>query len=370
MTRVLITGIRSPVAYDLARQFLAAGHTIAVCDCRRTILGQKIGAKFFLHASPVKDYSRFEKDAKSILEEFNPEIVIPMNEEVFYWSKLTNAFDFMLFAPPLKTLIKLHSKYSFNNICREIGLMVPKTQYLENAANDYSDKVLKREYSRFGESVYIKPLILPKIEHDPKNPYICQECIEGIDICFYAIAKDGAIVAFSCYFSDWRTKNGASFYFTPTNEETSQRAKLICGKIIEKLAINGQISFDLKQTQSGELYLIECNPRATSGLHIIGATPKETADAFLSGREIQASAKPKYILLAMLFYGLPKALSEAKFINWLKALKAGEDVFKGRNIQAFMDIILFQAAAILKGQTLTQYLTHDIECNRDLNEHE
>lgn len=367
MTRVLITGIRSPVAFDLTQRFLAAGHKTAVCDCLRTELGGNSKAQFFLHASPVLDFAKFHVDAKSIINVFKPDIIIPMNEEVFYWAKLAKTVDIPLFAPPLNTLMQLHSKYQFARLCEEIGIKVPETHYMNEGAFDYSQKVLKREYSRFGESVYVRPKNVPQIADNPQNPYICQEYINGRDICLYAIAKKGDIIAFSSYYSNYRVKNGAAYYFSPTDEEIAQKAKSICARIIKHLAINGQISFDLRQAENGELFPIECNPRATSGLHILEANPKEIADAILIGKAPNAAQKPKYILLAMLFYGLPKAIIKLQLINWLGAIKRGKDIFRGKNLYALIDIISFQIKAILKGQSLAQYLTHDIECNRDLD---
>lgn len=367
MTRVLITGIRSPVAYDLAQKFVAAGHEVAVCDCLHTFLGRNSKAQLFLHASPVKDFEQFLNGATAIIQEFKPDIIIPMNEEVFYWAKLANIIDIPLYAPSLKILLQLHSKYRFIRLCEEIGIAVPKTDFFEDGDIDYSQKVLKREYSRFGESVYIRPKLVPQIDHDPQNPYICQEYIKGRDICFFAIAKKGEIVTYSCYFSNWRAKNGASYYFSPADEETAQKTKSICAKIIKHLAINGQISFDLRQAENGELFPIECNPRATSGIHILAANPNEICDAFLIGKVPNAAQKPKYIFLAMLFYGLPNALVKLELLRWLEAIREGEDVFKGKNIYALFDILGFQIKALLNGQTLAQYLTHDIECNRDLD---
>ena len=370
MSRVLIAGIRSPVAYDLARKFLSAGHIVAVCDCIATNLAQNCGAELRLHSSPVKNYALFSEEAKSIIYSFAPDIVIPMNEEIFYWAKLAKTFDFPLFAPPLKTLMQLHSKYSFIRLCQEIGISVPQTQYFKAESCGFSQKVLKREFSRFGESVYIRPKIKPKLDCNPANRYICQDYIDGSDLCFYAIAQGGEIIVSSCYFSNWRSKNGASYYFAPVNEETAQKAKFICGKIIKHLDINGQISFDLRLTDAGELYLIECNPRATSGLHLINSYPEILCNAFLKGQKMTPAPSPKYILLAMLFYGLPKAITEGKFADWKKELCAGEDVLKGKNIYALFDMIVFQLKALFKGQTLAQYLTHDIECNRDLEHDE
>lgn len=361
--KVLLCGARSPVAMDLARAFRFHNIEIHAADTFKPTVFNGLYDKFHQYGAPALNYEKFCHDILELNEELKPDIIIAMNEEIFYFAKITKSHSIPLFAPKLSDLMMLHSKLKFIEFAQSIGLKVPQT-WIMRGDEKPNELVFKSEFSRFGENINIRPKTLPK--QNSKNPIIAQEYIKGIDISFYAIAKDGEICAFSCYSSNWRTKGGASFYFSPIDFEIQNKAMEICDKIVQKLNYNGQISCDLRLAENGNLYLIECNPRASSGLHLLIDDNFEISKSIINSQKITPKIKAKYIGLAMFFIGLPIAIKNNKISKLFKDMKNANDVYEKRSILALIDMVRHSLSAFMKHQTISQFLTHDIECNFDL----
>ncbi|MCA0373941.1 MAG: ATP-grasp domain-containing protein [Proteobacteria bacterium] len=361
--KVLLCGARSPVAMDLARAFKFHEIEFRAADTFKPLVFDGLCEKFHIYDAPALNYEKFCADILAINSEFKPDIIIAMNEEVFHFAKLAKSHNIPLFAPDLSILMMLHSKLRFIEFAKSIGLNVPKT-WIMRGDESPNELVFKNEFSRFGENVFIRPKSLPK--QNSQNPIIAQEYIKGIDISFYAIAKNGAICAFSSYSSDWRTKGGASFYFAPCDEKTNAKALAIAAKIVQKSNYTGQISCDLRIANDGNLYLIECNPRASSGLHLLIDDDFEIIKAIIENKKITIKSSAKYIGLAMMFLGIPLAIKRGKIKKLLEDIQNAKNVYEKRNILALLDMIRHSLHAIIKQQSLSQFLTHDIECNFDL----
>lgn len=359
--KILITGARSPASFELAKAFKDSDYEVFSTDSINTPLYKKLGIKLYKHFAANGNFDKFCNNIKKIIINSKAELIIPVNEEIFYFVKAAKKLGVNIFAPDLNTLMMLHSKIKFNEFCISIGLDAPKTEILPEYKGNFENKILKREFSRFGEEILKKPKYID-IHNTIKNPYILQDFIEGRDLSFYAIAKDGAIKAFCAYSSKWRTKGGASYYFSPIKGKIFDNTKEIAKKIAEELKLTGQFSCDLRLDKEGKLWVIECNPRTTSGIHLLN--PEDIVKAIILGEEVETINEAKYLLLPMLIYGLPSS----KFADWKKAIKSGKDVLKNYNFQLFTSFLTYQYHAILNGLSLSRYLTHDIECNEALDE--
>src|SRR5690606_2011320 len=81
----------------------------------------------------------------------------------------------------------------------------------------------------------------------------------------------------------------------------------------------GQISFDFRRDAEGRLHVLECNPRATTGVHFFAAKDG-LPDALLEGTATAPTIKaPVGVALAMLIYGLPYALKTRQLNSWWQA---------------------------------------------------
>jgi ATP-grasp domain len=364
--KILICGTRSPLALEIAKNIKNSNqgfnHQIIGADCffSNVLMGAIDG--FETYPSPALNYDEFAKKAKQIVQNLRPDLIIPLNEEVFYWAKLRKSFEMPLFAPDLSILMRLHSKLDFIEIVQNLGFNAPKTWQMQGNENP-KNLVFKPQFSRFGEMVQIKPKKLPI--QNPQNPYIAQEYVKGRDYSFYALAFDGCIHGFACYYSNWRTMGGASYYFSPQFGKTREQALNIATKIAKKLELTGQFSCDFRLDENGAINLLECNPRATSGLHLLEG---DFLAACFGAANLSQSETPKYIGLAYWFLGAPFALKKLKLSEYFQGAKIGQDVFKGKRLLAVMDMLNHIFKSLQNNVSITQYLTRDIECNNNLDQ--
>jgi hypothetical protein len=366
MSRILITGSRAPVALDLARALARAGHEVHVCDVRR---GRMLGGfPQHVHAAPVQAPQRFAQDIVRLQAELAPDLIIPMCEEVFHLARVAVDHPLPLYAPPLGQLMSLHSKRDFNGWVRSLGLDAPETESIAApvAPTPAGTWVFKPEFSRFGFRCYLS-LGQKEAEYINKSgstSWLRQTYVPGDDLCVHALAKDGRLTAFAAYRSDWRTKGGASYHFQPLEPDLVARLRDVARRLVAAGHLTGQIACDLRHDPDDRLWLIECNPRATSGLHLLTHDPEGLSRALFSndGVCLEASLDPACVGLAMGLYGLPTALRNGRVKRWLRDAKA-RDVLKSARMGALADSLGYGLTAVLRGQSLAQVLTHDIECN-------
>jgi hypothetical protein len=357
VSRILITGARAPVALDLSRALRMQGHEVWGADVFRTALfGEGL-----TYAAPRHDPKGFEKDATGLLKRLKPDLVIPLCEEIYHWAKVPEC---PLFAPDVDTLMRLHSKYEFTQLAAGLGLNVPRTERTMQWA---PESVFKPEFSRFGVRVLIRPAHGPSGD-DRYNPWIRQAYIDGEDVCFYAIARGGRLRAFSAYRSAWRTKGGASYYFDPLDPALSARLQTVGATLAGALGLTGQIACDLRLDKAGDLWLLECNPRATSGLHLLAHDAAGLSAAFTGkGDMLTATTGAVCLGLAMQVYGWPRAMQTGHLRQWRQDMARARNVLKGNTAVALLDSMGFFWQATVRGQGLAEFLTGDIECNHRLS---
>ncbi|WP_031236570.1 ATP-grasp domain-containing protein [Asticcacaulis sp. AC460] len=361
--KILLTGTRAPVTRDLAAAFAARGHEVHGADSLAAASTTRTLNSFTLHAPPAQRFDAFARDAQALVDRLQPDLILPLCEDIFYWTKASQGWP--LFAPDLKALIQLHSKFEFVVLADCLGLPVPQTRRLSPGEDaEPGDWVYKPEYSRFGRRLVIQPRQAQALARDPKNPWLRQAWIPGEDVCFHAIARDGALRAFAAYRSSWRTRGGASYYFDPLEPELAQRLEAMAARLAAALNLTGQFACDLRHDPDGRLWLIECNPRATSGLHLLAHDPGALSDAFTGGGDsiLRSDGRATCIGPAMWLYGL----RPGRYRPWRTDLRRARNVFAGVTCAAVLDTMGFSLRAALAGRNLQDFLTADMECNRDL----
>jgi hypothetical protein len=376
MSRIaLITGARSPAALDIARDFSAAGYRVHMADSRRARLARwsNTPEKVHLIAPPVQDPVGFRRDVAALVDRLDPEIVVPTCEEVFHLAAAREDGVNVgpLFAPPLSTLDRLHSKDRFAAEVLALGLNVPKTRLATDAldpdAIELDRVVLKACYSRFGSGTLIRPTRadVAALKPTKADPWIVQDLIIGTEYSSYTAAIGGKVVAFATYLSSLKLKGGAGYAFTPAKPEIRGRLLEAASAVAAAFGLTGQFAFDA--IDDGErTWLIECNPRATSGVHLLTrngelAKAMTGANGFAEGR-----GESRQNLPMMLSYGLLARLS-GQGADW-RRLIAAQDVIGAPGdrlplLGAIFDTVSFAIAARRQGATLTGATTSDIEWN-------
>ena len=381
MSNILLTGGRAPAALELARAFHNAGHTVFMAESLRGHLSQPSNAiaKNFLVPPPRQQPAAFIEALRKIIIENNIDLLIPTCEEAFHVAKGRDGLPCAVFVDSLKKLNELHNKWHF--VINAIGhdLYAPETMYLNNqddllhAFAHWRELVLKPVYSRFAA----RTLILPSLKYalstlvvNSRAPWVAQEYIKGRQICTYSICHSGRITAHTAYESTFTAGEGATIAFQHLDHlGTFNWVKTF----VAKNQFTGQIAFDFIQSHDGQLYGLECNPRATSGVHLLASHPNFT-EAFLNPGThciTPASDHSSMLATAMLVYGLPRAIKKKQFIQWIKTFLASSDVildFKDPLpfIMQFKSIFAYLSLARKEKITALQASTFDIEWNGEM----
>ncbi|MEZ5782158.1 MAG: hypothetical protein R3D70_11115 [Rhizobiaceae bacterium] len=318
--RVLITGGRMPVSVQMAQIFMQAGARVHVADSTRHVIADALsectthrlpGARGNMHA--------YGAAVEDLVRQWDIDIVVPVGEEIFHLAAARETgYAIPLFAPPLATLRLLHDKSTFIELARSRGLAVPETWVLkrrkdvDDLAERSGELVLKPCFSRFGArtKIGVKISELDDVVPSAHYPWVAQERLDGEEFCAYAVAVNGKLAAFSAYRPSHRIAKSAAFYFEPCKLPDGER---IAAVLAAATAFTGQISLDFIRIPEGTLLPIECNPRATSGLHFFWDQP-ELATAILRATAPEIMLRPRPATppamhrRAMWIAGLPNAL--------------------------------------------------------------
>ncbi|TVY02033.1 ATP-grasp domain-containing protein [Cohnella terricola] len=402
--RILLTGGRSPAALELARLFQAAGHRVFAAEsapyhlCRVS----RFVERSFAVPDPANNPSDFAKSLRSIIETCGIDILVPTCEEIFHIARESSWFEGVcqIFAPTIDELERLHHKGKFIRLSEHLGFKVPETLQIESPeewvplledARFKEGIVLKPAYSRFASrtqlldtsssllSVHQRQEMIRKLRESqasPRYPWVAQQLLRGEEWCTYSVAHGGELAAHVAYRSRFRAGRGATIHYAP-----SFQPLLLdwVRRFVEQIGFTGQIAFDFMILPDGTIAPLECNPRATSGVHLFG-TNGGLAEAILSpsrllGAEslaMPASGNGQGAMLsaAMLSYGLLQAAGERAFGQWLRAFWNSRDVVYRRDdpkpfLEQFRLLAWTSRIARRNGLTMQEASTLDIEWNGD-----
>lgn len=376
--RVLITGARAVAALDIARSLRAAGYEPHLADCSAAWLARlsRTGGPVHRHASPVTRPAAFARDIRSLIDRLDPVCIIPTCEEVFHLAAVAEAdgVSDRLFAPSPERLATLHAKDRFAALCGRLGLPVPETTVVTDRAalaaftGDPADHVFKPVWSRFGGRTLIAPtpVALAAVTPSPEAPWVAQRRIIGEEVSFHAVSHKGRVTAFCAYGSDWRLSGGASYVFRPLSTEMTTRLRPMA-EALAAFAGTGQIACDVLIDAGGQPWLIECNPRATSGVHLFGRSA-EFGRALTGCGEAEPAKATHHLSPALWLHGLPTALRNGRLAAWRAQGRNGNDAVAapgdpGPVLGALADAAVFALRAVRTGRSITSAMTADIEWN-------
>ncbi len=271
MTTVLLTLGRLPKALDLARGFSRAGCRVLVADpFGRTLTGaSRHVAREFAVPPPSAGKAAYHAAIAKIVADECVELVVPVSEETMHVAHARELFGpgVRVFTMPPEQVVALHDKAGFIEAARAIGLTVPETYALgtpeASALAQGSDVVVKPVFSCSGRGVRIlvKGVALP--EADPAAPAVAQRFIAGHEFSSCTIARDGRAVATMVY----RGRVMAGSVAISFERVESPAISAWIEAFVTASGWSGFIAFDFIVDATGTVWGIECNPRATSGLH-------------------------------------------------------------------------------------------------------
>jgi glutathione synthase/RimK-type ligase-like ATP-grasp enzyme len=326
------TGHRVYVAESLERH---------LCRVSRAVAGS------FVVPSPRENVEAYVEALTGIVRKYGVDMLIPTCEEVMYVAQGAESLSgyCTVFADSFSKLKRLHSKWEFIRRAEELGFRVPATKLIASAAEwlaaaehapAQEGLVLKPVFSRFAAKVVViepekageRPWCGPAPEVTAAGPWIAQQYISGRQLCTYTIVHDGTAVAHTAYEARYTAGRGACIQFQPLEHPIA--AEWV-SRFVRLERFTGQIAFDFIETADGTLYPLECNPRATSGLHLLrdtaGVDLAFAAPDKLGGKVLVAAAKAKAMVApAMLMYGMRGVRSWSGWKAWVQAFASSRDV--------------------------------------------
>lgn len=310
MSSILLTGARAPVTLELCRAFAQQGHQVYLADMNLLPIARwsRFVEQYLRIPAPVQEFTAFKQALKDLLERYQIEHLIPTCEEAFYVSKIKDELPCKVWTNDFELMVELHHKQRFLGLAKnffQIPATLSCTQFKDwKNAEAY---VFKPVFSRFASQVIIgQPESKCQAPRQKPQDWIAQERLIGQEICVYSIWRQGQIGGFAAYRPMQRAGKGASVYFESFfRQDIFEAVK----KFGEHYQIEGQLSFDLMLCRD-KVYVLECNPRSTSGAHLLG---EDLAACFLSDQQVVLrSAKTKAIKLAWLL-NRPKSIFSKDF---------------------------------------------------------
>jgi predicted ATP-grasp superfamily ATP-dependent carboligase len=375
---ILITSSRAPVALELIRVFGRAGHRVYATDTMRWTVGShsRYLEQHIVTPPPRYNSAGFADALQHIIERAQIDWLIPTSEEVFYVARHHQQLSAhtRVFTEPLDVLDSLHHKYRFQLLCNALGIHTPRTalvcdrEELDAALACFPFFLLKPAYSRFATQIITNcgpragQFALDICRPTPTQPWLIQQYIAGESICSYSTLHGGHVTAHCAYITPRKVNHGSGVQFESVD---GTETLAIVRRLGAALRYTGQLSLDFIQGKEG-LYLLECNPRATSGVHLI--EPPALLDALTDSQKptwVEPAGRRGQLALALL------ASSSAQPRAWpalLRDIARVRDVIFERNdpLPALIQLraaITFAAISRRKRIGLVDAMTEDIEWN-------
>ena len=373
-SRFLVTGIRVPNAFDVVRNLARHGHYVVGADSIRYPVGRSSSAvrEFHQYSSPSDRWSKFRTDVLRLVEAEAIDFVLPTCEEVAYLAVLKPELEAYcrVLCPGADLIRDMYSKAGIQMLADDCKIGLPRTESvdadeLRARAGDLRGLVVKPEFCSGGATVLLDPTpqdVLALIDQTPGTErYVIQQRVSGTEYSCYAIACEGQLRAQVTYEPVHRFRSGPCFYFRPVWHEKLVR---FIEAFVSKYRFTGQLAFDL--IDDGDVpYLIECNPRTTSGVHLVAPRVDIAACLLESGPLTVVTDGDAMIRGAMIAFGLPNALRHRDVRRWWRDFRGARDVISVPGDRQppgyqFLSGAEFAARAVRNRSSLGQEATSDI----------
>ena len=372
----MITGARAPVALHLARLFAADGHQVVLAESQGWPLARATRfATYVRLPSPNRSLQAYGEALTRACQTHTIDLIIPTCEEVLYLAAARDLLgvNLPIAAMPFADLKRVHNKFTFSQLVQTSPVTAPDTRLLTTQGDldkvPAGEWIFKPVWSRFGDRVMVRPdrAALAGLTPSEADPWVAQAWLPGEELCVHAVAYNGVCVAHQAYRPIWRAGDDKGAGVAVTAVMDNDISAFVADFVIRQ-AWHGQVSFDFRRDTHGQLHVIECNPRATTGAHFFAASDHLPA-AMLDGRPARASIRNGLsVPLAMLVYALPQAVKTGRLAQWRHDIASMGNLLSDPNDRAtwpyeLMALADIASTAIFSGQGLKAAATADIEWN-------
>lgn len=318
--KILLTGSRAPVALDLSRRLHRDGHTVLHADSLQNGMGMmsNTATKTFVVPRPVDSPKRYVEALAEVIKTNAVDCLIPTCEEVFFIAAYRSLLPCRVLIDEFEKLAQIHNKWEFSKFAGNEFATVPQTALLNTSPPDEiaincRDWVFKPVYSRFASRTLIGPSKkrLAQIQPTLNEPWIAQRRVHGVEYSTYSIVKDGKLLAHSTYKSLYKAGVGSGICFQPKRIPVIEHFVRVFAK---KLNYTGQIGFDFICDQQEHYWVLEGNPRATSGAQLFDHNDPLSDALLRNNNDVlrPSNERPAMIEFAMPVWGLWDAIINKK----------------------------------------------------------
>jgi biotin carboxylase len=292
----------------------------------------------FVVTAPVVDRARYLAELREIVQREGVDLVVPISEEILHVADLhgTLPATCRLYSMPAAMVRAVHHKGQFVEICRAAGIDAPETYAADDPAAAAlaarSDYVIKPVAACSGRGVFFFDCGQPLPSRDEafrmtgglEQPVIVQQRVQGDLVSSFSIARRGEVQSTVLY-------RGAVMQGTVAvcfeRIEIPPAVEQWIRRFVAHTGFDGFISFDLIIDAEGRPQGIECNPRATSGIHFVD--PRYLASVLLAPEQTSVAALRPEPLMQQFFPCLTetqKSMFTSRFAHNFRCLREAREV--------------------------------------------
>ncbi|MEM1187572.1 MAG: ATP-grasp domain-containing protein [Pseudomonadota bacterium] len=266
---VLLTLGRLPKALALARACRAAGCRVLVADPFRWHLcrpSRDVAACFRVSA-PNDPQGDYHADLLRIIEEEEVDIVLPVSEEALHVVRCADRLprEVWLWTGAREEIARYHDKLDFVRHVQTLGLDAPASEAGGSPAAGVlaaqTDFVVKPRHSCSGIGLRLARAGDPTGELDGES--LIQARVEGEHLSSLSLVHEGRAIATVIYRGRVFAGTVAICFECVDSAAVEDWVK----RFIASTSYSGFLAFDFIIDSDGRAQAIECNPRATSGVH-------------------------------------------------------------------------------------------------------
>ena len=268
----LLTVGRFPKALTLAGSLHRHGVRVVVADPlkRQLCSVSRSVSKNYQVTAPNIDVRAWESDMLDIIDREQVTDLIPVSEEVCHVANLAPKLPehVRYVGPSTSWMTQWHDKLAFVNHAIERGVTAPSVFTTADPGSRslvrQTECVLKPRRGCSGTDVSFIPSgsTLPP----PSDDLLVQRKVEGTHLYTISWVESGGVMATASYRGSTHSGTVAvGFESAPTPFSVKQWIE----RFVADTGTTGFISFDFILDRGGIPWGIECNPRASSGIHFI-----------------------------------------------------------------------------------------------------
>ena len=268
----LLTVGRFPKALTLARALHRHGVRVLVADPlkRQLCSVSRSVSKNYQVAAPNADIRAWERDILEIIDREQVTDLVPVSEEVCHVANLAPKLPAHVryVGPSAPWIAQWHDKLAFVSNAIDRGVTAPSVFTTADpearALMRQTECVLKPRRGCSGTDISFLPpgSSLPP----PSNELLVQRKVEGTHLYTISWVEDGQVMTTASYRGSTHSGTVAvGFQSAPTPFSVKQWIE----QFVADTGTTGFLSFDFILDRGGIPWGIECNPRASSGIHLI-----------------------------------------------------------------------------------------------------